>query len=299
MNVRSLLTGLFASSLAPLAFAQGAPAAASPAAAPPAAAPPAAAPPAATQPSSAQPAAPPSAPPIMAPSAAPAGVPPAVAGSVEVDAATSAADPARTSLAGRFEGGLRTGISFGLGKAGGSDVGPTRNVNDIAEYRVPVWLDLGYRVSDPLTLGVYAQLGFGGGGDCGGSCNASDLRIGAQALWHAPGGLWLGAGFGYEWLSLYALQVVGVPIEQVADNAGQAASRIAETIAGPELTLQAGLDFELEPGVSIGPYVSASAGQYLTDSYECDAATCPTGSSIDGSATHAWLGLGVRGSYAP
>ena len=285
MNVRSLLTGLIASSLTPLAFApvalaQGVPATPSaPAAAPPA------------QPT-------PSAPPILAPSAeAPA---PAVTASVAVDTAESEPGTARASLAGRFEGGLRTGISLGLGKAGGSDFGPTRDVNDIVEYRVPIWLDVGYRVSEPLTLGVYAQLGLGGGGDCGGSCNASDLRLGAQALWHASsGGLWLGAGLGYEWLSVYALTVTQRPIEEVGDSAAQLASRLAETIGGPELTLQAGLDLELEPGLSVGPYVSASVGQYLTDSFECDALTCPTGSSIDGSATHAWLGLGVRGSYAP
>ncbi|MET0409991.1 MAG: autotransporter domain-containing protein [Polyangiaceae bacterium] len=283
MKVRSLLTGLFASSLAPIAlasvaFAQGAPGAA---------------------PAAAQPA--PSAPPILAPSAASAEAPaPAVTASAAIDSAESEPGTARTSLAGRFEGGLRTGISFGLGKAGGNDAGAARNVNDIVEYRVPIWIDLGYRVSDPLTLGVYAQLGLGGGGDCLSSCNASDLRIGAQALWHAStGGLWLGAGLGYEWLSRYELQVTGMPIEQAGENAAQFASRRAETIGGPELTLQAGLDLELEPGLSVGPYVSASVGQYLTDSFDCDGVACRTGSGIDGSATHAWLGLGVRGSYAP
>jgi hypothetical protein len=282
MNVRSLLTGLIASSFTPLAFAPVALAQGVPATAPPAAPP-------------AQPA--PSAPPILAPSTASAPAPePAVA----VDSAENELGTPSTSLAGRFEGGLRTGISFGLGKAGGNDFGPTRNVNDIVEYRVPIWIDVGYRVTEPLTLGVYAQVGLGGGGDCGGSCNASDLRIGAQALWHASrGGLWLGAGLGYEWLSVYALTVTQAPIEQVGDGAAQLASRLAETIGGPELTLQAGLDLELEPGLSVGPYLSASVGQYLTDSFECDSVLCPTGSSIDGAATHAWLGLGVRGSYAP
>jgi hypothetical protein len=282
MKVRSLLTGLIASSFAPLAFAPVAFAQGAPAAAP-----------------VAQPA--PSAPTIQAPSAASAEVPaPAGTASVALDTAESEPGTARTSLAGRFEGGLRTGISFGLGKAGGNDAVATRNVNDILEYRVPIWIDVGYRVSDPLTLGMYAQLGLGGGGDCLSSCNASDLRIGAQALWHAAsGGLWLGAGLGYEWLSLYRLQVIGATIEEAGENAVQFASRVAETIGGPELTLQAGLELELEPGLSVGPYVSASVGQYLTDSFDCDGVSCPTGSSIDGSATHAWLGLGVRGSYAP
>jgi hypothetical protein len=74
---------------------------------------------------------------------------------------------------------------------------------------------------------------------------------------------------------------------------------VAETLGGPELTVQAGLDFELEPGLGLGPYVSGSVGQYLSDSYDCDGVACPTGSDVQGSATHAWLGVGVRGSYSP
>lgn len=296
MNFRSLLTGLIASSFAPVAFAQAVPTATPPTASPPAAAPPASAPPA---PAPVTPGAAPS--PQVVPVATPGAPALTASASVEADSGVNEGGATRTSLAGRFEGGLRTGISFGLGKAGGNDFTPTRNVNDIVEYRVPIWIDLGYRLSDPLTLGVYAQLGLGGGGSCnGGSCNASDLRLGAQALWHAPGGgLWLGAGLGYEWQSLHVLQVTGTPIDQVAENAAQFATRVAETIGGPELTLQAGLDLELEPGLSVGPYVAASVGQYLSDSFDCDGVACPGGSGIDGSATHAWLGLGVRGSYAP
>jgi hypothetical protein len=272
MNGRSLLAGVLGSSLASVAFAQTP--------------------------------APTTAPPIVTPSAAPA-APAAPAGSaavaVGVDSGEGMPVGEPQSLAGRFEGGLRTGLGIALGKAGDNTAGQSRDVSDIVGWRVPIWIDIGYRVSDPLSLGVYAQLGLGGGGDCDGSCNSSDLRLGAQALWHAAsGGLWLGVGLGYEWQSLYALRVPPeVPIDTNIDAVSQLASRVAETLGGPEITLQAGLDFELEPGLAAGPYVAASAGQYLTDSFDCDQVDCPGGSSINGSATHAWLGLGLRGSYAP
>jgi hypothetical protein len=304
MHCRSLLTGLFGSSLASLALAQTPPARApAPAAPMPAAPAPTATMPAAPPPALPPPAAPPLAvqPPVAVSASAPVASGQAT---VAVDTYESVPATGQASRAGRFEGGLRTGLGFGLGKAGQiSGVPGSREVNDIVAWRVPIWIDLGYRLSDPLTLGVYAQLGLGGGGDCGGSCNSSDLRLGAQALWHAPGGaLWLGAGLGYEWQSLYALRVPpeAFPIDAAdPDAVSQVATRVAETLGGPELTLQAGLDFELEPGLGVGPYVSASVGQYVTDSYDCDQVTCPTGSSVNGSATHAWLGVGVRGSYSP
>jgi hypothetical protein len=285
LHCRSLLVGVLTSSLASLASAQTPPAGTPAPPPPPSAASPAPAPAAAS-----------SLPPAPASASASAG------SSVAIDSVEGGDPLEPSSRAGRFEGGLRSGLGFGVGKAGDNASGRSRDLNDIVEWRVPIWIDIGYRLSEALTLGVYTQLGFGGGGDCGGSCNSSDLRIGVQMLWHAGSGpLWLGAGLGYEWQSLYALRVSpDVPITLTdADNVRQLASRVGETLGGPELTLQAGLDFELEPGLGLGPYVAASVGQYATDDFDCDQITCPTGSSIDGPSNHAWFGIGVRGSYAP
>jgi hypothetical protein len=41
--------------------------------------------------------------------------------------------------------------------------------------------------------------------------------------------------------------------------------------------------------------------QYLTDSFSCTPASslCPDDGSIDGSALHSWISVGLRGAYTP
>jgi len=78
--------------------------------------------------------------------------------------------------------------------------------------------------------------------------------------------------------------------------------RTTERLLGPELLLQGGLALRVEDSLQLGPYVSASVGSYVGDHYRCtntDPALCPSGSSVNGSAFHAWLGVGLSGSYAP
>jgi len=203
-----------------------------------------------------------------------------------------------------FTTGLRLGVGVPLGKAGQDPLGAERDLNDLTPWRAPVWVDLGYALSGALTIGGYAQVGVGGVGDaCVGDCDWSDIRVGAQAeLRFAPGASvnpWLGAGLGWEWLSFRQL-VTG----QIPDDMGgleTVTGRVSETFGGPELLLQGGLDFQVEDALRIGPYVSATLSQYVTDSFSCTPATdlCPEGSSIDGAALHSWLGVGLRGAYTP
>ena len=83
------------------------------------------------------------------------------------------------------------------------------------------------------------------------------------------------------------------------------ANRTTELIGGPELMLQAGLEFRVEDSLVLGPFLTASLGQYLGDSFKCDAtsalteAPCPGGSQVEGSGFHSWVGLGLAGRYSP
>jgi outer membrane protein len=205
-----------------------------------------------------------------------------------------------------FESGLRVGIGLPLGKAGQNADRAEREVSDLTPWRAPIWLDLGYRLSETTTLGAYAQLGLGSSGDdCAGVCNWSDLRIGAQGQWRlAPGAgvnPWLGVGVGYEWLTFRTLEIVDVPDPEDPEELIEGALRTAERLGGPELLLQGGVDFQVEDSLSIGPYASATVGQYLSDGFKCQPAgfACGSGSSIEGSGFHSWLGVGLRGTYAP
>jgi hypothetical protein len=78
-------------------------------------------------------------------------------------------------------------------------------------------------------------------------------------------------------------------------------ARSGERLGGPELVLQGGLDFEVEPSLRVGPYASATLAVYTRDGIKCSRAelSCAGGSSIDGSGVHSWLSVGLRGSYAP
>lgn len=203
-----------------------------------------------------------------------------------------------------FSTGLRLGVGVPLGKAGQDLFGAGRDLGDLTPWRMPVWLDVGYALSGALTIGAYAQVGAGGVGDaCAGDCDWSDARLGVQAEWRfapgAPVNPWLGAGLGYEWLSFRQLLVGQVP-----DGMGgmeTVTGRATEHFAGPELTLQGGVDFQVEDALRIGPYASATASQYVTDSFSCTPANelCPDGGSIHGAAFHSWIGVGLRGAYTP
>jgi len=208
--------------------------------------------------------------------------------------------------------GLRLGLGMPLGKAGepnlsgipGAEQTAQRDLSDLTPWRAPVWLDIGYSLSGALTIGAYGQVGVGGNGDaCVGDCDWSDIRIGAQAelrlLPGAPVDPWLGVGLGYEWLSYR--QLVSGSIPNAAGELVDVTVRATETFGGPELLLQGGIDFQVEDALRVGPYVSATLAQYLTDSYSCQPSTplCPSGSSVEGAAFHSWLGIGVRAAYTP
>lgn len=248
----------------------------------------------------------------------PASDPYAIDTNSELDSGSSEAAVAPSERTG-FEAGLRLGATLPVGKAGRNVFGVDRDLKDLTAWRAPVWIDVGYHFSDVMTFGAYAQVGVGGNGDAceqiqssvaelgelrGGDCDWSDIRLGAHAQWRlAPAAAvdpWLGVGLGYEWLSYRTVLVADVT-NTTTGNTQAVALRIAERLGGPELLLQGGIDFQVDDSLRIGPYASATFGQYLGDEYDCDiqTAACPTGSSVEGPAFHSWLGVGLRGAYAP
>lgn len=224
-------------------------------------------------------------------------------GTEDTVTSSSSESPAPSQLG--FETGLRLGVGVPVGKGGRSLDGAERNLNDFAPWRAPFWIDVGYRFSQVTTVGAYGQVGVGGGGDaCAGECDWADLRIGAQAQWRfAPSASvnpWLGVGLGYEWISFRTL--LRIPLTDPGpEDPDSVAIRTAELLSGPELLLQGGLDFRVEDSFSVGPYASATVGQYVGDRIKCDPdfPGCPEAASLDGSGFHSWLGVGLRGTYTP
>jgi hypothetical protein len=210
-------------------------------------------------------------------------------------------DPARRT---GFSAGMRVGVGLPIGKAGEDPAGTERDLSELTSWRAPLWVDLGYTLPGMTLLGAYIQVGTGGNGDaCAGDCDWSDIRIGAQAqLQFAPGAPlnpWLGIGLGYEWLSYR--QLVTADIDDGQGGTVSVRGRATERFGGPELLVQGGLDFQVEDSLRVGPFASASVGQYLTDSFNCTPSTpaCPSDGSLDGGGFHSWIGVGLRGVYVP
>jgi hypothetical protein len=222
--------------------------------------------------------------------------------SVEQDAGSAASAPETATQSG-FETGLRTGIGLPLGNAGQDPGGVDRSVSDLTPWRMPIWIDVGYRTSDTTLVGAYVQMGLGASGDaCANECDWTDIRVGVEGQWRlTPSeGMtpWLGAGFGYESLSIHSLEIIQVTRPGDADPT-EFPARTTERLGGVELLLQGGLDFKVEESLWLGPYLSATVAQYFSDGFKCDFDdTCPAG-GLDGAALHSWVGVGVRGTYFP
>lgn len=169
---------------------------------------------------------------------------------------------------------------------------------DAISGQVPLGLDLGYRVTPQLSVGAFFTYGFGFVGDdledlcefADADCSARDIRVGAQVAYHLQPGQsvdpWLGAGFGYEWLTF---------------NLSANDTDTSVTGHGFEfVNLQAGLDFPAGTGAGIGPYLGFALGQYGRTSSSCDGdcgMTTDESDEIEDKAMHQWLFLGVRGTF--
>jgi hypothetical protein len=192
---------------------------------------------------------------------------------------------------GGIEIGLRSGFGFPFGETDGiSGVARSRGFGDAFVGQLPIWLDLGYRLSPRWMIGGYASYGFvffkDGLDGCpsGSDCSASDLRFGAQAQFHiAPYAAvdpWVGAGLGYE---IYSSSVTTGP------------STFDNTLRGLEfLNVQAGLDLPTDAGSSLGIFAAYTLGQFSHSSVTSNGQSFS--GSIDQVATHSWLFVGLRGT---
>lgn len=219
----------------------------------------------------------------------------------------SASEPA--SLDGaerRIQLGLRTG--FGVPFGGYADVRQlgtlldtdVNSLSDDTYGAIPLWLDIGYRLTPRLLLGVYVMYGLvlpkagaatdplGGGCPNGLDCSGAGIRFGLQGQYHfAPAARvdpWLGLGVGYEWITSHVEgQAFGFPIDVETEH------------GGPELLhLQGGVDVRLSPAFALGPFAALSAMQYTSCSATLDGeyTTC----RLPDAAWHGWLVFGVRGA---
>ncbi len=201
-------------------------------------------------------------------------------GSVSSGAATgSASTNPNDPTGGNFS--LELAARLGLGLPFGNVDGEYGDaLNATVNFMLPVWLEAGVRFRQNWQVGLYLIVGPGtpGGalsasGGCSG-CSVLDTQIGLSAHYHVLPGKpldpWFGLGGGYEILSV------------VGSGGGPSTNGWTGVLA------EAGLDIKTAAEhVTVGPFVTASVGQY--DSLP--------NNPMPSTALHGWVMLGVRGAY--
>ena len=224
-------------------------------------------------------------------------------------AGESSEPEASTGGGGRLHLGLRTGFGLPYGRYAARRRTGAVAENDIGAISkdthgvVPLWLDVGYRLTPRLMLGAYAMYGLviarqadaddplAGGCPEGIECFAAGLRFGVQAQLSlgSVAGLepWVGLGVGYEWIRVdLEGEVLGFPIDWKTRHSGFEL-----------LHLQAGVDAAVSEVARIGPFLSISAMRYSSCATTLDDSE-PDCDVVD-PAWHGWVVLGLRGSLEP
>ena len=176
------------------------------------------------------------------------------------------------------------GSGFGLGiraawarPSGGLTA--DQGLGDSLSWQLPIWLEAGYWFNRNLYAGAYYQYAFGFN-NClaGATCTSHGMRFGVEVLYNfAPTALlqpWAGLGFGYETLS-------------------RSISGDDTTARGFELfNLQAGVDFGLGKGLTIGPFASYQLlGKYT--SFTAGGLT----NDYANTTGHSWLQVGLKAGF--
>jgi hypothetical protein len=188
------------------------------------------------------------------------------------------------------------GITFSARLGYGIPSGPISDegdgaLDDLVDWKVPLWVEVGFRFNPQVWGGLYLELASTSVNDAfclpGRSCDASDIRFGLDLQLHLrpyrPIDPWIGIGFGVEVLRAEAFDLGANDISEFS-------------YAGLELPLlEGGVDVALSPYVSMGPYVSWSLGTFTSFRVETPGLSDIDG-RIDDRALHSWFEVGVKGT---
>jgi hypothetical protein len=186
----------------------------------------------------------------------------------------------------RDEEGLLFGVRAGWGLPFG-DVARDAPLADLADGKLPLWLDVGYRFSGHLRGVLYFELAPMSLAACptGAACSAFDVRFGLELQLHpAPRSWldpWIGVGFGAEHL------------QATAPPAGGGPEAWDLSWFGLEVPVEVGLDLAISDYFTFGPYAAASFAQFTSDSARPPGGPTTSG-AVEDRATHGWLQAGLK-----
>jgi hypothetical protein len=185
------------------------------------------------------------------------------------------------------DSGAQLGVRGGFSLPAGS-IDSAIEFSDVFHGFFPLAAEAGYRVNRNLYLGAFFEYGFGLPANCGASsCWGHTLGGGVEVRYRFfPAGTsvspWVGLSAGYE---------------QVSRSSGSAANTEGFTANGVQFAaFSLGLDLYTSATVDIGPYITASVGEYLGLSDTSSEASRPV--VFEGSP-HGFFQLGLRVSFFP
>ncbi|RYZ42206.1 MAG: hypothetical protein EOO71_08825 [Myxococcaceae bacterium] len=183
-----------------------------------------------------------------------------------------------------------SGLALGVRGAYGIPVGDAvedTSQSDLFGNTVAPQVDLSYFFNRHLSLGGYFQYGIAKPDGCDDTteCKARVLRFGVDLDYHfAPEGFvgpWVGVGVGYEIGSLR----VGTSDDTLAKVG----------VRGFDLGhAHFGVDFQFTRSIAVGPYISASVGQYSNVDTEVFGGSNDVEVPSDQKSLHVWIQPGVR-----
>jgi hypothetical protein len=167
-------------------------------------------------------------------------------------------------------------------------------LNDLVHYKVPFWLEAGYRFNRFVRGNTFLELApvsINSSVCPTGGCTGSSVRFGFDLQLHFSPYYrvdpWVGFGFGWEWLSAQA---------QAFAPGGAPLGKGSFHYFGFEVPLlEGGIDIPVTHVFAVGPYISWSLGEF--SSVDTSTVLGHTSNSINARATHSWLQIGVKGTF--
>ncbi len=181
------------------------------------------------------------------------------------------------------------GLGFPTGKF--SDEGDP-DVGDVMNLSVPIGFGAYVRPNPHIRLGGFFEVAPLSIDDsyCAPdeSCSGTSTRLGLEGQFHASPFArydpWFGLGFGYEWLNYHAESYDRFnDVLYVSDVKFR--GLLFPRVSG-------GVDFNVNRIITLGPYVSYTAGQFSRVSE-----TGFGSANIHDKAFHGWFELGIRGNF--
>jgi ABC-type amino acid transport substrate-binding protein len=187
------------------------------------------------------------------------------------------------------EEGLLFGVRAAWARPFG-DIEPGKPLADLADGKLPLWIELGYRFGGHVRASAYFELApvsLAEKCPAGTACSSFDGRFGLvlhvhpwPRSWLDP---WLGAGFGVEHLQATAPPPGGT----IATD---------DSWLGLEVPVEAGFDLAVSDLFTLGPYATVSFAQFTSASSHPPGAPTTSGAVAE-RATHAWAQVGLKATF--